>query len=178
MIRCFIGLFVSDVLKNKIIDLQDKIKKLPVKAKFVEPENLHMCLSFLGEVEDERIEEISKNLDSIANEFKRFEVELSGIKIIPSENYIRVLALDVLDKEKNLEKITKEIKNKIGGNIKPTHLTLCRVKSVLDKKGFIEKIKKIDSKIGKLIVPSILLIKSTLQKPGPVYSVLHESVLR
>jgi 2'-5' RNA ligase len=177
MVRCFIGIFLPNEIKSKIISLQNKLKLLPMKAKFVEPENLHICLSFLGEVEEQKIEILSKILDSIARKYKKFEVNVSGIKIIPNEKYIRVLALHIKDENKNLEKMSKDIKEKTGGNVKPAHLTLCRVKNILNKNELLEKIKKLDSEIGRLVVSSVFLIKSTLQKTGPIYSVLHESNL-
>lgn len=177
MTRCFVGFFVESEVKEKIINLQNTIKKFPMEAKFVEPENLHICLSFLGEVEEQKIEIFSRILDSIAQKFQKFEIEISGIKLIPNEKYIRVLALDVLDKNKNLEKISKQIYEKIGGDVKPPHLTLCRVKKIFDKNEFLKKIKEAKSNIGTFVVSSIFLIKSTLQKTGPVYSVLHKSDL-
>jgi 2'-5' RNA ligase len=146
-----------------------------MKAKFVETENLHICLSFLGEIEEQKVEIFSRILDSIGKKFQKFEVSISGIKLIPSEKYIRVLALDVEDK--NLEKISKEIKEKIGGDVKPAHLTLCRIKNISDRTKFLEEIKKIDFEIGKFVVSSIALVKSTLQKTGPIYSILYESKL-
>lgn len=177
MVRCFIGIFPPNEIKNKIINLQNELKELPMRAKFVEPENLHVSLSFLGEIEEQKIEIYSKILDSIVKKFQKFEVEVSGIKLIPNEKYIRVLALDIKDKEKNLEKIIKEIKEKIGGDVKPAHLTLCRVKDIPNKNKLLEKIKKTDSEFGRFVVTSIFLIKSTLQKTGPTYSIIHESNL-
>lgn len=177
MVRCFIGIFPPDDIKNKIINLQNELEKLPMKAKFVEPENLHISMSFLGEVEDGKVEIISRILNSITEKFQKFEVELSDIKLIPNEKYVRVLALDAKEENNILEQMRKEIEEKIGGDSKPAHLTICRVKSILNRAEFLEKIEKTDSKVGKFFVSSVALIKSTLQKPGPVYSVLHESNL-
>jgi 2'-5' RNA ligase len=175
MVRCFIGVFIPPEKTEKIIEIQKQIQKLPISLKLVEKENLHICLSFLGNVEEEKLKEICEKLDLICKRYKKFEIEISGIKFIPSENYVRVLALDV--KNGILETIRKNVKNEIGGDSKPLHLTLCRIKKIENKKETIEKIKKIDSNIGKFTIEKISLIKSVLQKTGPVYTSLHDSFL-
>jgi 2'-5' RNA ligase len=175
MVRCFIGIFIPAEKIEKIVDVQKQIQKLPIVVKLVEKENLHICLSFLGDVEEEKIKEICETLDLICKRYKKFEIEISEIKFIPTENYIRVLALDI--KNGVLETIRKNVKNEIGGDSKPLHLTLCRVKKIENKKETVEKIKRIDCNIGKFTIEKISLIKSTLQKTGPVYFSLHDSFL-
>jgi 2'-5' RNA ligase len=175
MVRCFVGLFIPTEIKEKIIKIQNQIQKLPITLKLVEAENLHICLSFLGEIKEEKIKNICEKLDSICKRYNKFEVEISGIKLIPSENYVRVLALDV--KSNMLESIRKDVEKEIGGDSKPLHLTLCRIKKIEDKKETIEKIKKIESEVWKFEVEKISLIKSILQKSGPIYTSLYDSFL-
>ncbi len=178
MVRCFIGVLIPDELKKPIVELQRKIEKLPIKAKFVEPENLHLCFSFLGEKSEEEIEEISAKLDELSKNFKSFEVRVRGIKLIPNERYVRVIALDAFDENRVLEGLRLEVKRVIGGDSKPAHLTLCRVKNISEKTNFLEEIRKIkDISIGKFILSSLQLIKSELRRTGPIYTVLHESKL-
>ena len=112
-------------------------------------------------------------MDEISQRYKPFDSDVSEIKFIPNEGYIRVLALGCSNGL--LESISKNIKNEIGGDAKPPHITLCRVKDIEEKQRTVEEIKKIDSDVGKFTVSSIQLIKSELQRPGPVYSVIHES---
>lgn len=162
-------------LKSKIAAIQNSLKKLPIECKMVEVENLHICLSFLGEVDEEKIDSIHKKLDAICERYAPEEVEISGIKFIPNENYIRVL---VLDCRSNLLKILgKDIEQEIGGDTKPPHLTLCRVRNIREKQKTITEIKKIDAYVGKFTVSSVQVIKSQLQRQGPIYSVLCESKL-
>ena len=175
MVRCFIGFFIPTEIKEKIINVQKQIQKLPITLKLVEAENLHICLSFLGDVKEEKVKNICEKLDSICKRYDKFEVEISGIKLIPTENYVRVLALDV--KSTTLENIRKDVENEIGGDSKPLHLTLCRVKKIENKKETIEKIKKIESDVGRFEIEKISLIKSILQKTGPIYTSLYDSFL-
>ena len=161
--------------KAKITSIQNSLRRLSIACKMVERENLHLCLSFLGEVEENEINEICRKLDEISQRYKQFDADASEIKFIPNEGYIRVLALGCSNAL--LESISKNIKNEIDGDAKPPHITLCRVKSIEDKQKTIEDIKKIDQDAGKFTVSSIQLIKSELGKTGPIYSVIHESKL-
>jgi 2'-5' RNA ligase len=178
MVRCFIGILTPEELNENIEKVIEEVKKLPLKCKFVEKRNFHVCLSFLGEVKEEEIESIRKNLDSIALGFKPFDVFIKGIKLIPSEKFLRVIALDVMDESRRIETLRKEIVRIIGGDSKPPHITLCRVKNI-EKKGFalkkLEEMKNIE--IGKMKIEKIQLIKSELSREGPFYSVIHESKL-
>jgi len=175
MVRCFIGILVPEEIKNKVKSIKKELENLPMKCKFVEDENLHVCFSFLGELDETKIKTISNNLDEISKKIGTFNVEINGIKMIPNEGYIRVLALDVSDKTGDLEKIGKEIQKEIGGSVKPPHLTLCRVKNIADKPNVVRKIKEMNKIIGTFTVDRLQLMKSELRKTGPVYTVIHES---
>lgn len=177
MVRCFIGIRIPENLVRKITVVQDLLKTLPLECKMVEPENLHICLSFLGEIEDKKVNTIFKTLETICNNYKKFELKIGEFLFIPNENYLRVLALNVKNSDV-LIKISMEIKQKIGGDFKPPHLTLCRVKKIGDKRKTIEKIKEIDSEVGNFVVSSINLIKSELKRSGPIYTDIFKIPLK
>lgn len=177
MVRCFIGFLLPENVRKEILSIQEEMKKWPITCKFVETENLHVCLSFLGDVNEQEVERIKKELDSIGKNYSKFEASIGRIKPIPSENYIRVLVLDVLDEGGILEKIRKDVVQRIGGDSKPPHLTLCRVKNVSDKKNVAGNLEEMRSDLEKFSFSSIQLIKSELSRNGPVYSVIHESEL-
>jgi len=176
MVRCFIGMFIQEELRRNVEKIQDELRKLPMKCKFVERDNLHLCFSFLGEVK-EGIENITETLDVVSKDFSIFEVEVNGIKTIPSERYVRVLVLDILDKTKNLERLIEVVKQKIGGDAKPPHLTLCRVKNIDDKENTVKKIKGLPTKKITLPISSLQIIKSELRRTGPIYTIIHQANL-
>lgn len=178
MSRCFIGRLLPEEIKTSIIKLQDDIKKWPLVCKMVERENLHTNFSFLGEIDENQIKEISGKIDLIGKKFKGFEIEIGGLRAIPNEHYIRVLALDVIESAGVLKALFDEIEREVGGDSKPAHITLCRVKNIQDKKDIMERVMvEANKKHGKFLLDSIQLIKSELAKSGPVYSVVHESKL-
>lgn len=180
MVRCFIGIMIPEDQKNKIEQIGNKLKNTGIEVKFVERENLHINISFLGEISQERINEIRNNLEEIVKRYKNLKIKIGDLLLIPNQNFIRVIALDVLDETKQLKSLMQEVNLRIGGDYKPPHLTLCRVKRNVNKEKFfrdLEEIKKENQAI-EFEVSGIDFIKSELAKSGPVYTVLYKILFR
>jgi len=172
MVRCFVGFILPESVKEKIVPIQEEIKRLPIVCKFVEKENLHICFSFLGELKESSLEEVEHSLEILTKDFKSIKVRVDGIKLIPNENFVRVLALDVVSDE--LELLMAKIKKEVGGDVKSPHITLCRVKNIRNKEYVIQKLKEIKVEEFKFLVDSICLIKSELKRSGPVYTIMKK----
>ena len=178
MARCFIGVFIPDGLKEKLLNLQNFIKSLDIDCKLVEAENMHLTLSFLGEFPEEEIPKISGKLDVIAQNFTKFSVIVSGVLLIPNKNFIRVIALDVVDETGYLRNLVNYIGVEIGGDAKTPHLTLCRVRKIENKYATVSKLVNSVAYAEGFQIDSISLIKSSLGRSGPTYSTIHESRLK
>ena len=176
MVRSFIGIVLPEDIKSYVIDVQNRLKSLPIKAKFVEPENLHISLSFLGEVESIMVEKLKLQLDGISKSYEKFEFVLGKLMLIPNEESTRVIALKI--ESDILESLRKDIVKTIDGKSHSSHLTLARIKNVMEKEEFLERIKTISLNEMSVKVDSIYLIESVLQKSGPVYITLHKSYLK
>jgi 2'-5' RNA ligase len=177
--RLFIGFLLPEEQKQFVLRLQEEISALGVDCKNVERENLHLSMSFLGETSEEDAEKIKKDLTKIASKFKKIDATVCGTKAIPSKNFVRVIALDVHEESGVLDKLLEEIRQKIGGDVKPPHLTLCRVKSIRNKERLIEFVNKYETTcFASIKIPSIQLIQSKLGRGGPEYSLISESVLQ
>jgi 2'-5' RNA ligase len=176
MPRCFVGVMVPEEVRKAVAEVQKPLSRLGMDCKLVETENLHICLSFLGDVDDGRIGEIEAALDGIGKLHGRFSVGIGGVKFIPSPSRVRVIVLEAAAVSDEMERIRKDIVKAVGGDSKPPHLTICRVKRVDDTKALVESLEKLS--LGKsFVVGSIELIKSDLGSGGPVYTVLHKSML-
>ncbi len=180
--RCFIAVAVPEKLKDKILEIQSKLKQIGANLKLVEKENLHFTIKFLGETEDNQIKEVKEFLDSLDE--NSFEISIKGLDVFPSEDYIKVVWLGV-DKNqdlflnlikkinKNLDHIKKE-KKELN-----THLTIARVRSAKNKnelKAVIQDLK--ETEIGKMQVNTLKLISSELTPEGPEYTELAEFKLK
>jgi len=174
--RAFIGILISDAAKSVAMKMDEELKRIGIVGKYVEKENMHVNLSFLDEITEEVSQEISAKMDMIAKGCKKFMASVCSLKAIPNEKFVRVIAFDVEQEKELLNSLSMKIQKSIGGDVKPPHVTLCRVKGIKDKKKFRETLEKYKTVcFADFEVSSIQLIKSELGTEGPIYSVLHES---
>lgn len=165
--RLFIAVDLEE-LKGYFVSLQSQIPKNE-DAKLTFPKSFHLTLKFLGDVPDNKIEEIKNKLKEI--KFGPFEIRIDRISFF-TEPYLRVIFLDVLSDE--IYALQKQIDDALADSFKKekewkAHLTLARVKYVKDKNIYIEKIKKIKTEERAAKISSFKLIKSTLSRQGPIY---------
>jgi 2'-5' RNA ligase len=176
--RCFIGFFVPEHARSGVLALQKRLQRLPMDAKFVEPENLHVSLSFIGEADDSAVAEIEAKLQDVAAGCSRFRAVADTMKLIPNESRVRVIALDVRDASGELGGLFEGIMHDIGGDAKPPHLTLCRVRGVSDARTVYEKTRCMKFDAIEFDVGEVVLVKSELGRDGPAYSVVKSFELK
>lgn len=178
MVRLFTCIWLPESKMEGLERLKEGLRNIGVIGKFVEKENLHVTICFLGEVKEDEVNEIKVKLDEILNNVCEFHVKLKDLKLIPNENYVRVIGVKA--KSPELENLTSMIGRGLKAKFhKKPKLTLCRVKNVENKvelNNFIEKNRNV--KIDSFHVKKIYLVKSTLTKDGPIYETLHETVLK
>lgn len=163
--RCFVGFFPPEDLKDEIVELQRLIGKLPIRCKMVERKNLHVNLAFLGEVENEK--SLIEKLDESILGLKQFEVRLDELRVVPMKRP-RVMFITVKDSGE-MKSLSSAIVKSTGGNFKEHHVTLCRIKTVEDRKGFNDGMADLPTCSESFVVGKISLIKSILTSSGPVY---------
>ncbi|MHA1506586.1 MAG: RNA 2',3'-cyclic phosphodiesterase [Candidatus Asgardarchaeia archaeon] len=185
MIRSFISIDVEDKkIIDSIVKLEQEFSNVDARIKFVEPENLHFTIKFLGNVEEEKIPLISSKLEEVIDQKKvsEFDVFLSGVGCFPSMSRINVIWVGVSEGYKKLSEIAlgvEESLEKIGFKREKRkfspHLTIGRVKAVFDRKSLIKKIEELKGiEIGRFKVTSIKLKKSILKPTGPIYETLYK----
>ena len=165
--RLFVATEIDEQLKQKIIEVQNKLPRRGLKI--VNPENFHFTLKFLGEQPESKINKIIDALDQVAKKYKPFIINIGNIGTFPSYSSIRVIWIGsagleplLLDVHKSLDQFKKE-------DYKPhPHLTLARVgNSSHELKEVLLSIK--DAKVGSMNVNSFVLKKSILKPTGPMY---------
>lgn len=163
---------MPEAARPGVVALQERLRGLPIDCKYVEPENLHVSLSFLGEVPGGEVAGVAAKLQSVCERNSAFRLVADELKLIPSESYVRVIVLDVHDASGALASLFEAVKRDIRGDAKPPHLTLCRVRNVSDKTAVAEKIKKMKFDEVAFDVGEVALIESKLGRSGPAYSVV------
>lgn len=166
---------IKDVLGLAIKNL-DKINR-GVKITWTKPENLHLTLHFLDEINDAEAELISAELDKIAAEYRKIGISLGEIGAFPDIKNPRTIVVGIRGGQ-----ILEKIQKKIGFGLKrfnlpvdmrpwESHITLGRVKAGVAKIS-------VPPPAGEFEVKNIELIKSTLTSNGPIYEVLKSFELQ
>jgi len=174
MYRLFVCVWIPKDITESIIRLQDELKQTNIKAKYIEKENIHITVTFIGNVNENEINYLKVKMKDSLENINEFHVNLEGLKLIPSENHARVIGVKVNGEE--IKKLIKIVGNNLNGNFfEESKITLCRVKNIPDKmslKNFIEKNRNVN--IGLLHVKNISLVKSVLTKHGPKYETIYK----
>lgn len=172
--RCFLSIDLPDEVKEELVKVQKELEKIPtLKAKFVEKENLHLTLKFLGEISDYKVNEIKEKLQGI--NFGTFSVTLGKLGVFPSEKYVRVIWVSLQPEEK-VKELAKLVNEKLGSKDKrfESHVTLARVRAIKDKDALKGKLQEIKPEKKEFKVTNISLKRSNLTSKGPIYETLKD----
>lgn len=181
MLRAFIAIPVE---KQEIVSnlqaAQKKLKKSGASIKYVERENFHILLKFLGQVSKKEISAIHSCLEEAINPYNSFNIEIKGIGCFPSLNYIRVIWAGVSEGKRQVGSLAGSIEDSLAKISIPKeereylpHLTLGRMRSGKNKNEVKKIVKrKRNEKFGQMRVKEIKLFRSKLTRKGPIYSTL------
>jgi len=167
--RLFVAVDVDEAVRERISPILSELAISGVKA--VEPENLHITLLFLGEVDELKAEKVQKELSEI--KFSPFKISFEGVSAFPNLNSPRVVWVGVKDGGelvKLADSVYQKLK-KLGFKRDKefkAHLTVARVKK---KNPEISEIIKRNStrSFGEMEVREFKLKQSTLTPKGPIY---------
>ena len=178
--------FIAIEFPPEIIKKLHKVSKYfksqtPEKSlKWVEPENLHLTLKFLGEIAADQLDEVKAALISSLKDQPSFEIEIKGMGMYPNPRHPRVIWLGISG-ENGIKKVHAIIDRELAPlGFEPErrgfspHLTLARVRPQTDR-DTVEKIGttlsqfNVDS-LGKVSVENIHLFQSKLTPQGPIYT--------
>ncbi len=174
--RVFISINIPENIRKEIVKIQNSLPEFIGKK--TESENLHLTLKFLGDVDEDKIEEIKDNLRRI--KIGKFETNIDEIGFFDnSESRFHSKRLIIWLHLKNCEKLQKEVDEVLHGFFEKekrfmSHLTIARIKKINNKKKFLEDLFNIKIKKENFLVDKFYLMKSELTKKGPMYSVLNE----
>ena len=163
--RCFIGIDLPIVAVKEIQKIQKKLEP-NFTGRLTLSENLHLTLKFLGEIEEDAINDVKKRLSSITH--PPFELTLKGAGVF-SQKFIKIIWVKVSQVPlqplvDNCLKEIFELENRFMG-----HITIARVKSLTDKNSFIQLINTAEINEVSFMAKYFYLKESILTPDGPIY---------
>jgi len=89
--RAFIAIDFDRRLKERIAELQSKLKAVSTSGRWKYIDNFHLTLKFLDEIDFKTTAKINEELKKVAAQTKGFNLKISGLGSFPGKGCLRVL---------------------------------------------------------------------------------------
>jgi 2'-5' RNA ligase len=179
-LRLFWALNLPTALKAELAVFQDQLKKICPDAKWVQQENLHLTVKFLGAVEASNLAVLTRTVAESIAALKPFWLELTGWGIFGRP--ARVLWVGVGGDTEQLWELWKRVEKAVlplgfaaeKKGFSP-HLTLARFRTPPNLAALRQQADALAnerSSWGGFVVDRVDLMQSTLTRQGPIYRVV------
>lgn len=178
--RTFIAVEIDEEIRGRLVALQESLSRVVSGVKWVERENLHVTLLFLGEVDDREIPKVCRIVQDGLAEQKPFPLSVESLGCFGNARRPRTLWVGVGDGADELVAIHDRLEipmqdlgyRREERRYQP-HITLGRVKGDHPSNELpAELAKREDWSAGTQEVSEILVMGSELTRDGPQYTVL------
>jgi 2'-5' RNA ligase len=180
MKRIFIAIPVapSEFLLKILRELQTQLTGEAIK--WVEPENLHLTLKFLGDTHEKQLPAIHEKLKGIAASFPKMNGTLTGLDFFSIKRNPSVLFSKV-NEIPGLKEMAEAVDMTLQGEGFPPeqrpfrpHLTLARIKTLRNTSKFTGVAGQYHTvEIQPFVAEKMVLYESILRQEGPLYKPLH-----
>ncbi len=176
--RTFIAIEIDRPVVIEIYGFVNQLSKIKGSVNWVKPENIHLTLKFLGEVQEEIPNAIASGLRPYVSKFDPFSLTLEGAGGFPNLKSPRVLwvGVDMVPQLKVLYEAIEDVCERLGFQREnrpfSPHITIGRVKGVVDEKVISMMKKQVEQVWGSTLVRSVNIMRSVLRPTGAEYSVI------
>ena len=178
-IRSFLAFELAPDIKKQIETISKELKKSNLPVRWVKPENIHLTLIFLGDVEENLIEDIKAKVNEVVREMKSFKIRLKGVGVFPSLKRPRVVWVGLGGDIDRLSDLRDNLQSKLNAlgfiperrPFKP-HLTLGRFKGRTKGEHGLKNIleRYYETKSDVCCLKEFILFKSDLKTNGAEYT--------
>ena len=179
-IRAFLAVDMPDEIRTLAAETGERLLTHAKELKIVRPENYHITLAFIGDVQRDLLNAIDKPIARLAEGISVISVQFNKIGTFPS-----VIFLKTSEGEQELARLSKGVRdilarNKIPCDSKPFkgHLTIARSRNRKMKAKEFLKSYAFDARFDiRFEIDSFSLIQSELTSAGPIYTTLKQYYL-
>jgi 2'-5' RNA ligase len=185
-LRTFVAVEISPEVRGRVADLIKQLKTSGADFKWVESQNLHFTLNFLGDVDERQIHEVCVAVTDAVATIEPFDITCQGAGAFPHGENPRVVWVGVEEGSEQmcaLQAATEEALAALGfkreqRRFRP-HLTIGRVRRGAGRlRELTEQLEKhADFAAGVTIVDEAVVFSSRLERAGPVYEPLATPAL-
>ncbi|MFC1514633.1 RNA 2',3'-cyclic phosphodiesterase [Candidatus Omnitrophota bacterium] len=181
--RCFAAIKLSDQVRAEVVRIQRGLRPLDLHAKWVEPENLHVTLKFLGEIREDDLPQVRQIVAGISSFAHPFGLRLFGLGVFPDARRPRVLWAGIRPQDNPLA-IIEYLEYEFSGmgilrekRSPHPHITLARIKSPKNTGELEGRLSDLRVEELEWEVQGVSLFKSLLKPSGPAYEEIFTAIL-
>jgi len=179
--RVFVGIEVPEEVRSKLLKVQRELRAATTAAKWAPLESAHLTLKFLGEISEQRLEDVNQAMTGLT--WKPFVVSVRGIGFFPGARSPRVFwagmhaptlealsgRIDTRMEQLGFEKEKRKYR---------AHITLARSNRRTLETTLVTAARQFEEReFGSFNVDRCYLYRSDLTPQGPVYTKLREYLL-
>jgi RNA 2',3'-cyclic 3'-phosphodiesterase len=181
-IRAFVAIQLPGYIKEKLGEVEERLKTARAPARWVAPESIHLTLKFLDSITEDTATAVTGVMEEAAIICEPFRLTLKGLGVFPNPRKVQVVWAGVggdIDKLVDLQKGLDSGLTRLGftPEARPfsAHLTLARMKDEAgssDREAMGRLIEATSFEGGEFQVDSFSLMRSQLRREGPLYTLL------
>jgi 2'-5' RNA ligase len=185
-LRTFIAVAIDKATRDRAVTLQEALGRAGADVKWIEPENMHLTLLFLGEVEDRTLPAVCRVAADVAAGLAPFEMSVEGAGCFPNARRPKTLWVGVGEGRQELVALHDALEPPLldlgcyrrEERQYTPHLTLGRVKGEAGADQLATALaRRSDWQGGQVRVREVLVMSSELRPDGPTYTVLGRGKL-
>lgn len=184
--RCFVAVALPPPVRTLLVQVQDALRRAEGDLKWVEEQNLHLSLKFLGDLDEEALSKLKDLLSLEALRWPAMALTYAGVGVFPDHGDPKVVWAGCGGDVESLAALASAIERAaelvgVPRERKPfvAHLTIGRVKSGRNVKRLQSAIaNQREVPLGKDLVKKFVLYRSTLTNQGPIYESIADFPLR
>jgi RNA 2',3'-cyclic 3'-phosphodiesterase len=186
-VRAFIAVDPSDEVLRHLAETIRVLEKKTSGFRWVRPDAVHLTLRFLGEVEENVIDEIDTRLRQLVPSFAPIPLKASGLGFFPGPEKPRIVWAGLEGDVGHLADLQRRVDQAVSDlpvheerdrGFTP-HLTLARIPNFRGASGISAVLQAApEASFGEFVVDRLFLYKSRLTPEGARYTKLKEYPLR
>jgi len=180
LLRAFIAISLPPQVRELSVRVRDRFRECDAMISWVQPENVHLTIKFLGNISEEKITPVVKGIRKALGRARPFTMEINEVGVFPNLKYPRIIWMGI----ENPVHTLIDLENRISEGMEALgfpreekkftpHITLGRVRSLKGKNRLIEIIQSQRMLYCEAVdVRSVQLYKSELSRTGALHTVL------
>jgi len=183
--RTFIAIELPQRITAGLENVQKTLKSSKLKIRWVQPENIHLTLKFLGDTPPEAVDPISLTLTESVRGYDPISLSAKGSGAFPGIKNPRVIWVGLSGQVPRLKTLQGTLAENLAAlgfekekRTFKVHVTLGRLKGSVDPVKLNAALNKVmDFQTEPFLVDRLFLFQSDLKPTGPVYTKIASAPL-